>query len=597
MPSTRQPNFAALLGLAWLLIMLQLMAQHWAGTAQTLIDSDDAMRLAQLRDWLGGQGWYDLVQRRVQPPAGYESHWSRLIDAGLAGTLFFFGLFVEPALAERLMRTVWPMLWILPTIAGGAAIAWRIAGREAALVTLLLAVAGLPALHQFRPGRIDHHNVQIALTMLVVAATVWSDRVRFAAAAAGALTALALAIGLESLPYIAVCAAAFALRFIADRSAAQATSDYGLALAVGSVAAFFALVGPGHWTRSACDALAINWVVLAVAGGTGLTIAPRLASASMTARPVAMLVVATIAIVSFAVIEPRCLRGPYAMMDAQVWSLWMAHVREMKPLVSMLATAPVTAIAIAAFPVAALLAALIMARSPDTRRDFGFLTASAVLVVAFVTTLAAVKAHSYAIWLGVPLVAAFALHLFAALHLRRLVPRVAVGLLLTPTALSLGAITIANAAGLNDHETFSRLDREACLKNASYAPLAELTPGLIAADIDYGPFLIALTPHSVLGAPYHRLSSGIIATQDVFASPPETARGLIARLGVAYVVTCGPRPPMEMVTEPELSASLWGRLRAGDVPPWLEKVSEPGQAFSVYRVKIPRDSTAQLRRS
>ena len=134
------------------------------------------MRLTQLRDWLGGQGWYDLHQWRVVP--GYESHWSRLIDAGLAGMLWLFSLFTEPAMAERLMRTVWPMLWLLPTMAGAAAIAWRLAGRDAALIALLLAAIGLPAFHQFRPGRIDHHNVQIALTLLVVAATVWSDRMR-----------------------------------------------------------------------------------------------------------------------------------------------------------------------------------------------------------------------------------------------------------------------------------------------------------------------------------------------------------------------------------------------------------------------------------
>ena len=136
--------------------------------------------------------------------------------SGLAGTLWVFGLFFDGALAERLMRTAWPMLWLLPAMAGTAAIAWRIAGREAALIALLLALVGLPAFHQFRPGRIDHHNVQIALSVLVVAATVWSDRVRWAAYAAGALTALALAIGLECLPYLLVCAAAFALRYIVD---------------------------------------------------------------------------------------------------------------------------------------------------------------------------------------------------------------------------------------------------------------------------------------------------------------------------------------------------------------------------------------------
>ena len=59
--TTRQPHFALLLGLAWLLIVIQLMAQHWSVAALTLADTDDAMRLAQLRDWLAGQGWFDLT--------------------------------------------------------------------------------------------------------------------------------------------------------------------------------------------------------------------------------------------------------------------------------------------------------------------------------------------------------------------------------------------------------------------------------------------------------------------------------------------------------------------------------------------------------
>src|SRR5262245_14040954 len=243
MPATlRQPHFASLLCLAWVLVVLQLVAQHFGETAQSLIDTDDAMRLAQLKDWLRRQGWYDLHQPRIAQ--GYESHWSRLIDAGLAGTLWFFGLFFDAAFAERLMRTTWPMLWLLPTIGGMAAIAWRIAGREAALVALLLALVGLPAFHQFRPGRIDHHNVQVALSVLVVAATVWSDRVRWTALAAGALTGLAIGVGLECLPYLLVCAIAVALRYVLDRAAAPAAADYGLALAASATAAFFVVVGP-----------------------------------------------------------------------------------------------------------------------------------------------------------------------------------------------------------------------------------------------------------------------------------------------------------------------------------------------------------------
>jgi hypothetical protein len=134
MPQTllRQPSFAILVASAWLAVALVLLLQYWDQTGRTLLDTDDALRLTQLHAWLGGQGWFDLHQARMQPPEGYDTHWSRLIDAGLAGLLFLFGLFTDAASAERLMRAEWPLLWLLPTMAGMAAIAWRIAGRGSA---------------------------------------------------------------------------------------------------------------------------------------------------------------------------------------------------------------------------------------------------------------------------------------------------------------------------------------------------------------------------------------------------------------------------------------------------------------------------------
>ena len=212
----RQPNFAALVALAWLVVALVLLLQYWRQTAETLLDTDDAMRLVQMRAWLAGQGWFDLHEARVQPPLGYDPHWSRLVDAGLAGLFMIFQLGADALSAERLMRASWPLLWLLPTMAGMVAIAWRIAGRDAAMVALLLALVGVPAYQQFTPGRIDHHNVQIALTLLATAAAAWSDRKRWCAAAAGLLSGLALAIGFECLPYLAACGGALALRYVVD---------------------------------------------------------------------------------------------------------------------------------------------------------------------------------------------------------------------------------------------------------------------------------------------------------------------------------------------------------------------------------------------
>ncbi|RAI35381.1 hypothetical protein CH338_19365, partial [Rhodoplanes elegans] len=211
---------ALLLGLAWLAVVAQLLYADWAATGRTLGDTDDAMRLVEVRAFLAGQGWFDLHEPRLSPPAGYDSHWSRLIDAGLAGLHVAFATVVSAPLAERLMRTVWPLLWLLPAIAAVAAMAWRIAGREAALAALVLVVAGLPLYSQFHPGRIDHHNVQIALSLAALAAAVWSDRSRAAAALAGGLIGFALAVGLESLPVLVVAAAVPVAGFLRDRDAA-----------------------------------------------------------------------------------------------------------------------------------------------------------------------------------------------------------------------------------------------------------------------------------------------------------------------------------------------------------------------------------------
>ena len=111
---------------------------------------------------------------------------------------------------------------------------------------------------------------------------------------------------------------------------------------------------------------------------------------------------------------------------------------------------PLTGAAIAAFPAIAVVATLLILQDRATRRDMGSLAAAAVFLIAVAVTLGAIRGYSYAIWLGMPMVAAMALRLFAALRLKTFVARLAAGLALTPLALSSSAITIALAAGLND---------------------------------------------------------------------------------------------------------------------------------------------------
>jgi hypothetical protein len=201
-------------------------------------------------------------------------------------------------------------------------------------------------------------------------------------------------------------------------------------------------------------------------------------------------------------------------------------------------------------------------------------------------TVTVAKMSMYAMWLGMPLVAALALRLFALLRLENLAARAFAAMLLTPAVLS--AFTIATVQAATGHPPTEERDSRVvagCFKTASYAQLARLPQGVIATDIDFGSFVLALTPQAVVGAPYHRLADGIIADHGIFASPPAEARSILARFGATYVVTCGERAPPGL-TPAQRDASLWGRLRAGTPPDWL--TSEPaqrGDVFHVYRVR------------
>ncbi len=131
-------------------------------------------------------------------------------------------------------------------------------------------------------------------------------------------------------------------------------------------------------------------------------------------RAAGVLFCAAVALGIFAGIEPRCLGGPFAMMDPAVRPVWLAHVGEMKPLADIFREMPVTGAWVSAFPTAALIVMFCLLRTP-LRRDFAFLTAAGALIVSAMLTLAMVKTYSYAMWFGMPLVATGVAYLFAHL--------------------------------------------------------------------------------------------------------------------------------------------------------------------------------------
>jgi hypothetical protein len=130
-----------------------------------LSDTDDAMRIAQIRDWMAGQSWFDLRQYRLAPPDGVPMHWTRVVDVQVAALIHAFAIVLEPARAEIAARLAYMLILFGVMLWGAARLGRTLAGPAGALPAMaLIATSGLMfGYMQF--GRIDHHALQMVLLL------------------------------------------------------------------------------------------------------------------------------------------------------------------------------------------------------------------------------------------------------------------------------------------------------------------------------------------------------------------------------------------------------------------------------------------------
>ena len=125
--------------------------------------------------------------------------------------------------------------------------------------------------------------------------------------------------------------------------------------------------------------------------------------------------------------------------------------------------------------------------------------------------------------------------------------------------------------------------RTACLASSAFVPLAHLPPGLIAGPIDAGSHILALTPHSVLAAPYHRDNHGNRAALDAFLAPPGEAQSILRANNVQYVVNCSGFGELDALAK-RAPNSLAMHIVTNTPPAWL-KLLPLGGAYQVFVIR------------
>ena len=248
----------------WLLASAMLLWLSW-DTVLTRAgwDPDDRLRLVQLRDFLGGQSWFDTTQYRMNAPEGAPMHWSRLIELPLALVVLVAIPLLGAERAEMAAGIIVPLFCLGGVAFLLAQVAEKIAGRPAAIAACMLALIAPAMLIQLRPMRIDHHGWQIFCAVLGFATLYWVN-----ARKAGLVLGMALAvwvhISLEGAPMTAAFFLYLGWRWIVDRVESGRLCWTLCSFALGSLGLFFGTQSLGLSAQNFCDTVspAHIWAIL-----------------------------------------------------------------------------------------------------------------------------------------------------------------------------------------------------------------------------------------------------------------------------------------------------------------------------------------------
>jgi hypothetical protein len=553
---------------------------RWFG----LGDTDDNMRIMQVRAWLHGQGWYDLRQHRLNPPIGFNIHWSRLVDLPIAGLILGLRPFLGGPGAERWAVAIAPLLPYLLLLFSLALTARRLLGPTVYPLTFLALFFAASTNGMFQPERIDHHGWQLALLALGISAIADPHRVR-GGLTLGISSALSLAIGLEMLIYLAIAGATIVLFWVDDAEERERLRAYAVSLGGGTALAFLVFASNDNW-NAVCDALSPVWLSDALLG-SALMFALAWVSPGDWKRRLVFAAAAGIIVAAFhALTWPHCLQRLEGV-SPEVERLWLSHVKEARPVYRhgwRIATL------IVALPITGAIGwgLTIWMRRRDrelVRRVIGAavpgLVASLLLLwqtrTGPASQMMAVVGCAAIIWFVLPrfwtsensIVRIFGAALIFIIGAGAAVPSMLNFIpeaKATPRDLQIGKA--------------NRL----CGSMWGLRPVALQPRGVVFTFVDLGPRLITVTHHDAIAGPYHRNGQQIADVMNFWRGSPEQAHALATEYRANYVLSC-PNSSTTTIFMSEAPKGFYAQLQKGRVPGWLAPVVLPMDSpYRMWRV-------------
>lgn len=572
---------------AWACVTVWYLVQRQANIYWlTLGDTDDNMRLMQVRALLAGQGWYDLRQYRMDPAlGGFDIHWSRIVDLPIAGLILLLKPFVGMATAEKWACGIAPLLPLSITMTGLALTVRRLVSHFAWPIALVLLIAACTTtLPMYAPLRIDHHGWQLAALAMTVAG-IADPRGARGGATVGLASAFSLSIGLELLPFCAMAGAILALRWVWDAAERPRLMVYGLTLGGGSAIGFAAFASYANQAMR-CDALTPVWLSVLVAAGALLVALTLLNPASRWIRLGLAIVAGGLIVAGFVHFFPQCLGRPEQVSD-ELYNTWLSNVREARPIYRHPADVAIPVAIVAGLGLlGALLAVWNARRGPKL---VGWVAIALFTAFAAAMLLWQMRAAPGAQLLAVPGITAL-IWILVPLIVRRgpLWLRIGVAVL---AFVGVGIVASgvkmpwANKTASRPGSDKVRQANIACTRTSQLRTLDAIPAATMFTQVDLGPRLIVVTHHNAVAGPYHRNGQAILDVHHAFTGTADGFRAIAARHQAAYLLLC-PNMAETTVYRSHNPVGFYAQLARGRVPDWLEPVPLPdGSPYKLWKIR------------
>ena len=570
------------LGIAF--VLLKAFATVWYVSGDLLsYGNDSLMRLISVRNLLDGQGWFDTVEYRLMPPEGTQMHWSRYIDAVLAGLIVVFSWFMSPERAEVWMAAIWPVgLSIALILVVGFGVRRLFGMIAASFAVLMVAIWPVTQQFYFLPGRIDHHNVQILLIIAVTLLVLKPARPLRSGAIAGALAALGLAIGLETL--LLIVALGFVL-FIRANLRSDAKADpillgFSVALFLASVVLWIGQTDSARLGAQVCDQLGLPVVSLTAIACVASVIPMLLLKERAIARLVTGVAIVGLGIaLAWPMLGP-CLGGPYGDLPPEVRDIISNAISEALPAFELARRNPVLLFQLIT-PVAGafLLGGIIwigMPRATDEEREQRAVVGT-LLILCLVGLLASMSqirlllmsASSAPLLTGM-IMAVLVRRYLASRDIGDALMMFVAGIALVAPLLVRDLVREATG-NIPARGSFDAACRDAEAMDAINA----LPPSVFLASINLGPVILAGTHHSTVAGPYHRSPEAFANGRLPFRMPEDEMRAYIATTNATHLMLCAPSNYGDSFAE---------ELRAGATTDWLVRIPVDDEEVVVFEI-------------